>query len=100
MRALGFVETNPSGGAIRIDQVSFGRITIDGITYEHDMIIDDGRILTRTKKASKKCRDMFGHTSLSADEEIPWKCSRLVIGHRGLRQPASHESGKAQGGAT
>jgi hypothetical protein len=65
---------------MRIDKFSFGRITIDSVTYEHDVIIDDGRIRKRKKKASKKFRDMFGHTPLSADEEIPWRCSRLVIG--------------------
>ena len=29
---------------------------------------------------SKKFRDEFGHTPLSIEEEIPWKCHRLVIG--------------------
>ena len=31
------------------------------------------------KKASKKFRDAFGHTPLSVEERIPWKCQRLVI---------------------
>ena len=34
----------------------------------------------RKKKASKKFRGEFGHTSLSAEEGIPWTCRRLVIG--------------------
>jgi len=34
----------------------------------------------RKKKASKKFREAFGHTPLSLKEDIPWKCSRLVIG--------------------
>ena len=34
----------------------------------------------RRKKASKKYRDEFGHTPLSVEEEIPWKCKRLVVG--------------------
>ena len=34
----------------------------------------------RKKKPSKKFRDEFGHTPLSIEEEIPWKCRRLVIG--------------------
>jgi hypothetical protein len=29
---------------------------------------------------SKKFCDRFGHTPLSIKEQIPWKCSRLVIG--------------------
>ena len=27
-----------------------------------------------------KYRDQFGHTHLSTEEEIPWKCRTLVIG--------------------
>jgi hypothetical protein len=29
---------------------------------------------------SKRFRDKLGHTPLSIEEEIPWKCHRLVIG--------------------
>jgi hypothetical protein len=65
---------------VRVDEFSFGRITIDGVAYEHDVVIDHGTIRARKKKPSKKFRDAFGHTPLSADEEIPWTCRRLVIG--------------------
>ncbi len=44
------------------------------------MVIDRGEIRKRKKKPSKKFRDEFGHTPLSIEEEIPWKCRRLVIG--------------------
>ena len=59
---------------------SFGSIRIDGVTYEHDVVIDHGHVRKRKKKASKKFRDEFGHTPLSVEEEIPWDCRRLVIG--------------------
>jgi hypothetical protein len=59
---------------------SFGSIQIDGVTYEHDVVIDRGEIRKRKKKPSKKFRDEYGHTPLSAEEEIPWECRRLVIG--------------------
>ena len=59
---------------------SFGSIRIDGTTYEHDVVIDGGQIRKRKKKPSKKFRAAFGHTPLSVEEEIPWKCRRLVIG--------------------
>src|SRR5262245_37902134 len=65
---------------MRIAEFSFGRITINGVTYEHDVVIDHGKIRKRKKKPSKRFRDAFGHTPLSVDEEIPWKCRRLVIG--------------------
>jgi hypothetical protein len=58
----------------------FGGIEIDGVTYEHDVIIDRGRIRKRKKKLSKKFREKFGHTPVSVEEEIPWKCQRLVVG--------------------
>jgi len=65
---------------VRFDSYSFGAITIDGVTYEHDVVIDHGRISKRSKKPSKQYRDRFGHTPLSAEEDLPWKCERLVIG--------------------
>jgi hypothetical protein len=65
---------------VRFDSYSFGAITIDGEMYEHDVVIDRGEISKRSKKASKPYRDRFGHTPLSAEEDLPWKCERLVIG--------------------
>jgi hypothetical protein len=65
---------------MRFEEFSFGSIRIDGVTYEHDVMIDHGEVRKRKKKLSKKFRDAFGHTPLSIREEIPWKCKRLVIG--------------------
>jgi hypothetical protein len=65
---------------MRFEGFSFGSIRIDGIAYDHDILIDRGEVHKRKKKASKKFRDDFGHTPLSAEEKIPWKCRRLVIG--------------------
>ena len=67
-------------GCCRFEAFSFGSIRIDGVTYEHDVFIDRGQVRKRKKKPSKKFREAFGHTPLSAEEEIPWKCTRLVIG--------------------
>jgi hypothetical protein len=65
---------------MRFEAFSFGSIRIDGITYEHDVVIDRGRIHKRSKRPSRKFREEFGHTPLSMEEVIPWKCRRLVIG--------------------
>ncbi len=65
---------------VRIDGFSFGTIRIDGETYDQDVVIDRGEVRLRKKKPSKRYRDEFGHTPLSVDEKIPWKCERLVIG--------------------
>ena len=65
---------------MRFESFSFGSIRIDGITYEHDVVIDRGEVRKRKKKPSRKFRDGFGHTPLSIEERIPWHCRRLVIG--------------------
>jgi hypothetical protein len=65
---------------MRFESLSFGSIRIDGITYEHDVVIDRGEVRKRKKKPSRIFRDTFGHTPLSVEEEIPWQCRRLVIG--------------------
>ena len=65
---------------MRFDRFSFGSIRIDGVTYRHDVVIDRGMIRKRKKKSSKPFRATFGHTPLSIEENIPWKCRRLVVG--------------------
>src|SRR5258708_33112271 len=65
---------------MQFEDFSFGSIRIDGITHERDVVIDRGEIRKRKKKPSKKFRDAFGHTPLSMEEDIPWKCGRLVVG--------------------
>jgi len=65
---------------MRIQDFSFGSIRIDGVTHEYDVVIECGEVRKRKKKGSKKFRDDFGHTPLSPEEEIPWKCRRLIIG--------------------
>ena len=65
---------------MRFTGYSFGSIRVDGVTYDHDLIIDRGKIRKRHKAASRKFRGEYGHTPLSAAEDIPWRCRRLVIG--------------------
>ena len=65
---------------MRFQKFSFGSIRINGTMYEHDVVIDRGDVRKRKKKPSKKFRGEFGHTPLSVEEKIPWKCRRLVIG--------------------
>ena len=65
---------------MKITEFSFGRITGAGVTYEHDVVVEQGKIRKRKKKPSKQFRSDFGHTPLSTEEKIPWKCRRLVVG--------------------
>jgi len=65
---------------MRFEDFTFGSIRIDGVTYEYDVVIDGDEVRKRKKKPSKQFRDQFGHTPLSLEENIPWKCRQLVIG--------------------
>lgn len=76
---------------MRFEAFSFGSIRIDGVTYPHDVVIDRGKVRKRKKKPSQKFRDAFGHTPLSIEEDIPWRCRRLVIGTGGGALPVMDE---------
>ncbi len=65
---------------MHFERFSFGSVEIDGSACEHDFVIDRGSIRKRKKQPSKKFREQFGHTPLSIDEDIPWKCRELLIG--------------------
>jgi hypothetical protein len=72
---------------MHVDTYDFGRIVIDGVGYDHDVVIDDGEVRKRKKGPSKPRQSEFGHTPLTAAEAIPWKAQRLWIGtgaHGGL----------------
>lgn len=65
---------------MRFGRFAFGSIEVDGKTYEHDLVVDRGRIRKRRKGPSKPFRQQYGHTPLSLAEDIPWNCQRLVVG--------------------
>jgi hypothetical protein len=72
---------------MHVDAYEFGRITIDGVAYDRDVVVDRGRVRKRKKGPSKPRKSEFGHTPLTAAEAIPWKARRLWIGtgaHGGL----------------
>jgi hypothetical protein len=66
--------------SVRLTGYSFGSVRVDGVTYDHDLIIDRGKVRKRKKAASRRFRGAYGHTPLSIAEDIPWRCRRLVIG--------------------
>ncbi len=65
---------------MEVNDLSFGSITINGVTYEKDVVIENGMVKKRKKGASKKYRDQYSHTPVSPYENIPWKCKTLIIG--------------------
>jgi hypothetical protein len=60
--------------------VSFGEIEIDGQRFDHDVVIEKGRIRRRKKKPSKRYRADYGHTPLTTEEAIPWSAPLLIVG--------------------
>ncbi len=63
-----------------IEYPGFGTIVVDGTRYDHDIVIDRGEIKERDKALSRTHPDRFGHTPLSAREDLPWHGPRLLIG--------------------
>ena len=80
MSKRGDSEKRSAEAGLGFEAFSFGSIRINGMTYEYDVVIDRGHVSKRNKKPSKKFRSAFGHTPLSIEEDIPWKCRRLVVG--------------------
>ena len=65
---------------MRARWIGFGEIEVEGERFVDDVVIDEGRVTKRVKKPSKRYRDRYGHTPLSAKESIPWGGKRLIIG--------------------
>jgi hypothetical protein len=67
---------------MRIDRTAFGEITIDGKTYDHDVIIWlSGEILKRKKKLSKQ---LYGTSHVVSEDEAKFVfekgCRQLILG--------------------
>ncbi|MDR3408103.1 MAG: MTH938/NDUFAF3 family protein [Methylovirgula sp.] len=67
---------------MRIDATQFGSITIDGKTYDHDVVIGlSGKVLKRHKKLSK---EKYGTSHIISQEEAADVfndgCEELIIG--------------------
>ena len=67
---------------MRIDATKFGEITIDGKTYDHDVIIRlSGEILKRKKKLSK---ELYGTSHIVSEDEARFVfekgCTQLILG--------------------
>lgn len=58
----------------------FGSIVVEGEQFDSDVVIEEGSVRRRRKGPSKAYRSQYGHTPLSADEEIPWSGGRLIVG--------------------
>ena len=67
---------------MKIESTTFGAITIDGKTYEHDVVIRlSGEVVKRKKKLSKK---IYGTSHTLSEDEARFVfqkgCDQVVIG--------------------
>jgi len=58
---------------VHFEKFSFGSMQVDGRVYDFNLVIDPGEI-------RKRYRDAYGHTPVSVEADIPWRCRRLVVG--------------------
>lgn len=58
----------------------FGSIEVDGVRFDHDIVVEGGKVRARDKGPSRAQHSRYGHTPLTIDESIPWSHARLVIG--------------------
>lgn len=63
-----------------VEYPGFGSIVINGERFDRDMVVEQGTLRARKKGPSKARRGEYGHTPLTAAEDLPWSGSRLVIG--------------------
>ena len=67
---------------MKIDSTVFGAITIDGKTYEHDVVVRlSGEVVKRKKKLSKR---LYGTSHVVSEDEVKFVfekgCDQVVIG--------------------
>ena len=75
-------ETRNKDQTMMIERTTFGTITIDGKTYEHDVIIRlSGEVVKRKKKLSKK---YYGTSHVLSKDEAKFVfekgCEQLILG--------------------
>jgi hypothetical protein len=69
-----------TGSGMKAEVLGFGEIELDGERYDHDIVIEAGEVKKRKKGVSKRFRDEYGHTPLSAEEDLPWGGKQLIVG--------------------
>jgi hypothetical protein len=63
-----------------VEYPGFGAIVINGQRFDRDMVLEKGIPRPRKKGPSKARRREYGHTPLTAAEDLPWSGSQLIIG--------------------
>jgi hypothetical protein len=84
---------------MRFGRLHFGSITINGVTYTRDVVIDRGSVGKRKKKPSRKFREKFGHTPLSNGGEAAVEVPAAHNRHGKLWIPSCNGGRQARGTA-
>jgi hypothetical protein len=74
------MRTLPGEISMQARLVEFGEIEIERQRYDHDVVIEAGKVRKRKKGPSKRYREQTGHTPLSIEEKIPWGGDQLIVG--------------------
>lgn len=75
-----FAGSTPIVDGMDIDYPGFGRIVVEGRTFDHDIVIEGNDVRPREKGPSRSLKSEYGHTPLSSEESLPWSRGRLIIG--------------------
>ena len=81
--------------SMRFEECSFGSIRINGVTYEHDVVIDRGEVRKRKKKPSKKFRAGLWTHAIVNGRGDPLEVQAARDRHRN-RSIAGHGRGEAR----
>lgn len=65
---------------MRFTEYCSGSVRVDGVIYDHDLITDRGKIASARRPPPGSSAARTVTPPLSAAEDIPWRCRRLVIG--------------------
>ena len=63
---------------MKLGDFSFGRVRIDGVLYDHDVVIDRGEVRKRKKKAAARGKQL--RSAAKAKNEVPPKVKRSPAG--------------------
>src|ERR1035437_5305520 len=64
---------------MQAEVLGLGEIELDGERYDHDIVIEAAVVKKRKKSVSKRFRDEYGHTPLSAEQDVPSAGQQLMV---------------------
>jgi len=53
---------------MKLEAPGFGRVVLDGQSYDHDVVVCRGSVALRRKELSSSRKSLYGHTPLTLEE--------------------------------